>query len=505
MKIYKLSTAILILLFITACKSEKEIESFSVEKPYAIEIRKERSLYQAEKLANRLIEMGLDAYMVQHKDTIEGDGEWYYILHGNVENQDSAKTLNEVVSEKYNLQDYELEVVKYQDFENAVFKIDSLKEVQEEIIVANNPDIKEDVYNVMEKFPESNALFIDKGFVINTPNDPSDMEGFDVLRDFDLDLPRGVSRNLMLERTTAFAEVIYQDNLYGDKVTIDIGKLRKNEGVEIASIINKENKSMFEIAEEYADLVLNTGDYLTEEKEEISVSSYTELYGYKVTIEPAEDYFRTYMILVDKNEQYILFCQSTDKTDEEIINILTEVGKGEGLLNYNEFYNTFYTIPDNMVDNDIFIGFTIDKVGWSYAEVRGHAQWANEIVGHWTAVGHFFNEEKGNWVYGIFDLLTPRNQNYVYGNLYSSDVSSNMQPTEVYNTDGFVIYETEFNWDTWESYETISEINFGVDRYVCHVNNRENSWFDKEELIERAEALQFKITDTEDETDEPVL
>ena len=36
-----------------------------------------------------------------------------------------------------------------------------------------------------------------------------------------------------------------------------------------------------------------------------------------------------------------MFSQSTDKSEEDLIDILTEVGNGNGLLSYDEFYNVF--------------------------------------------------------------------------------------------------------------------------------------------------------------------
>lgn len=491
MKISKtIPVVILGLIFLFACDSGK-VEKFSKEKPYAIEIAKERSFYQAEKLKNRLTEMGVKAYMVQHADSTEDAGKWYYILSNSIAVLDTAKSVRSRLEKDLELED--LKIVSYDDFKDAVFQLDSLKQKEKKKISSNKPDVKEDIFKVINKFPESNSLLVQKTFVINTPSNPDDMKGFSTVYSFQMDLPRGISTEMMLNKTTAFSEVIYQDNLYGDRVTIDIGKLRNTKPIKNhASILNSENKKNFEIAEPYADLILETGDYLFEEKKEIEIKSYAELYGYKVTIEPKKDYFRTYYVLVDESNQYIFFIQSIDKTKEELNAIISDIGQGKGLLNYNEFYNTFYTLPDTMVSNDMFIGFTIDKLGWSYAKRRGYAEWSKEMVGYWKATGYFFNEKKGVWAYSNFDLLTPSNQNYIYGTLYSKDSGENKQKVNVYDTEGFVIYQDKFNSNTWETYKKTSEISFGIDRYVSAVNNTENSMFKKEDLIKRAESLQFE-------------
>jgi len=308
-----------------------------------------------------------------------------------------------------------------------------------------------------------------------------------------MDLPRGISKKLILKKMSAFSEVIYKDNLYGDQVTLDIGKLRNVVPVvESFSLINTANAASFEIAEEYADLILETGDYRFEEKKEITVKSFTELYGYKVTIEPKKNYFRTYLVLVDASNQYVIFSQSTDKSEEELIRILEDIGNGNGLLDYSEFYNAFYTMPDGVVGNDLFIGFAIDKLDWSYARDRNYVKWSKEMVGHWCAEGHFYNNKKGLWTYTIFDLLTSGNQDYIYGSLYSKARSANKYKLDVYGTSGFVIFDEKFNWETYQTYKKASEISFGIDRYVSAINNTENSWFTKAELLERAESLQFE-------------
>ncbi len=504
MKLLKFLTIILIVISYSCSNKDRVVEKFSEEKPYAIQIAKERSFYQAEKLTSRLLNMEIDAYMINYLDSIENDGKWYYILCDNIEILDSAKSVREQLEKQFDLKD--LKIVDFDKFKNAVFQLDSIKLKEKKKINSNRPNIKEDIYQVINKFPESNSLLVQKTFIINTPSDPKNMKGFSSVFSFQMDLPRGISKKLILKKTTAFSEVIYKDNLYDDKVTIDIGKLRNiKPPINQASIINMNNNKSFEIAEEYADLILETGDYFFEEKKEIEINSYTKLYGYKVTIEPKKNYFRTYLILVDQSNQFIIFSQSTDKSEKELTDILADIGQGNGLLNYDEFYNTFYTTPENIVDNDSFIGFTVDKLDWSYAKNRRYVKWSKEMVGHWNATGYFYNTRKGIWTYSIFDLLTKENQDYIYGGLYSNTRSKNKYEINVYGTNGFVIYKEKYNWKTYKSYKKTNEISFGINRYVSAVNNTENSWFSKDELLERAESLQFEKVSENNPNDNPVL
>ena len=83
----------LALCLFSCTEKERIIEKFSEEKPYAIQIAKERSFHQAEKLSNRLLDMDIDAYMIQYADSIENDGLWYYILANNMDVLDSCKLI----------------------------------------------------------------------------------------------------------------------------------------------------------------------------------------------------------------------------------------------------------------------------------------------------------------------------------------------------------------------------------------------------------------------------
>ena len=500
------------LLFLIACNSnkntdepvkEKIIEKFSKEKPYAIQISKERSYYQAEKLTKRLLDMGLDAYIVQNNDSVEDIGEWYYILCGNIANKDSAKIISKRIRGKIKLKSEKLKISTYSNFKNAEIDIDSLKSLETKRIGTNKPGIKKDIFQVLNKFPESNLLYVQSASVINTPKNIDNKKGFGHVYSMKMDLPRGIKKKLLLEKTTAFTEVIYKDNLYGDRVTIEIGKLRKSGPIlNKAAFLNISNNENFKIAEEYADLILETGDYLFEEKKQIEVDSYTKLYGYKVTIETKKDHFRTYLILVDASNQYIIFSQSTDKTEEDLFVILSEIGKGEGLLNYDEFYNVFYTIPEQLIENDIFVGFTINKLDFSYAKAKGNAKWAKAYVGHWAATGYFYNEKKGLWSYGLFDVLTSDKRGNI-DKLYATETET--ETIDVYGVKGHIVYRRKFNSKTWQFYKALWEINFGIGRYACMVDNSSKSWLNKAELLERAEALQFKKQITNTDENKPLL
>jgi len=482
-----------------------KVEKFSKSKPYAVKICRERSYFQADKISSRINGMGIHSYIIQFSDTIEKTGDWFQIMCGAIENQDSAAQLKTYLSQAFSIN--KAEIVSFNDYKGAEIDIDSTELDELRRINSQRPDVPEHILDLAKTFPDNNSLYVNNLSVINSPEDPNLMTGYGMIYRLKLDLPRGISRKELLEATDCFAEVVYHDNLYGDKVTVDIGILRKQETVaNKASILGlKDDNKQKEIANDYAEQILNTGEYPTEKKEYIEIKAANILKGYKVTISLWNNQQRTYLVLVDQNVKYLIFSQSTDKTEEELVKVLQGVGKGDGLLNYGEFFNTFYTLPDKMPQDERFVAFSLSRLDKNYARNKSYTRWAKEMVGHWQASGYFRNSRKGNWSYSLFDLLTEDEQNYIYKTLYWRDQSKNKLTINVLDTKGIHVTSKKFNWKKFKTIHTTLEINFGVGRYVCAIDNSEKSWLSKKDILQRAEALQLKSEALVANSKKPIL
>lgn len=66
-------------MLLVACNKVTKVEPFSEEKPLSVEITKERSYYQADRIVKRLAKMGMEAYVLE--ETTE-DGQWYRVTSG---------------------------------------------------------------------------------------------------------------------------------------------------------------------------------------------------------------------------------------------------------------------------------------------------------------------------------------------------------------------------------------------------------------------------------------
>lgn len=464
-----------------SCQERGKAEMFNAEKPYTLEIKKERSYFQAQKIATRLKEMGINAYVIEREDSVAG--KWFYVLSGALENTDSVVCYKQRVEKEFRLT--ELQVLNYNSLDsvsqNSIIHPDTLLEKQR--IIAERPQVPDEVYETIKKFPHNNSFYLNRFQVVYFPeNNPH--KGIEIARKQELDLSRGISLNQLATNAIVFSEVVFIDNLYGDRVTLEVVQLNaKKPRMVKASLAPDLHEEQFSQAEKYADMILESGQYEIEEKAPLTIHAYVELYGYRVTIKTQQGILRSYYVLVDENSEYIYFSQSTEKTEQEILKLLSEVGKGEGLLEYDEFYNSFYVIPDQSQEQEIFLGLCADKLSWQYAKAKNYAQWAQKMVGHWVSTTYFYHTQKGIWQYSIFDLLTEEKQEYIYRTLYSSRISEDNKRT-IYGTTGNAIYSG--GW--FGTY--LSEINFGRDRFICALSGTLS--FGEQDLIIRGESIQFK-------------
>ncbi len=472
------------------------------ENPLALEVTKVRSYYHAIDIQDRLKDMGLKSYLIALDDSVKG-GKWYKVLVGAKKDSVGLATLKKELETNFRLK--ELEVVNYQEAKDKLVAVARESITEHKKINTQKPDIPAAVYDVISKFPNSNMFFVDRLFVFYNPKTSAQRQFLNSVfnnQSVHTDLPRGIDLPLIWAKADAFAEAIYTDNIYGDRLTMDILKLKPSPDsarqAKQASVLPVvlSNEPSLEMVEEFADKILATGEYPTEQKEAISVPTHIGIFrGFKVTIEPKKDQLRTYLVLMDELNEYILLCQSTAKTDEELFRILKDIGRGAGMIEYREFYNCFYILPEKFPENDLFLGFFVHKLGYDYAESRDNAKWALEMVGHWTATGVFYNTETGGWICGLFDLLTPEKAEYIYKTLYASANYPNRAKLTVHGVTGFLC----------QIYGLPYEVNFSRERYACAICNNMSFTFSKKDLLERAETLQFEAEPVVAQADSTIL
>lgn len=472
---YRMVIGMTVATFLSACAKEP---AFSEKKPYALELARVRSYFQAQQLDRRLSEMDIQVYQRVLTDDASEESKWYLLLTGAAQDSTELVQLRQTLEEQYQLNN--LQLVNYRDLSDHISPVSRRQIKETERMMADNPDIPESIYAMIEKFPRNDQFNIDHVALYNFHEDAVS-PGYYQQK---LDLPRGVSRRLVAQTCDAFAEVIYKDNLYGDQFTVDILKLSKdhdllNKAVSLPENSNPAYTDHLTIAWFFARKILQTGRYLTETSEEVQVDSYTDLHGYKVVIEPRRGYVRTYMILVDLLGGYVIFSQSTDKTVDEILAYLADFGRSHGMLDYNEFYNVFFTIPYCLEkEGDVFLGYSSRVLGKDYAWSRDNANWALAMVGHTESEAQFYNTQTGDfWSSSIFDLVTEAKKDYIYEDMYAGHEVGGKERLSINGRTGF--YVPLFFY---------SEVNFaGAGRHIFALGSETMG---KSDLIQRAERFQ---------------
>jgi hypothetical protein len=464
--------------------------------PYSVQIKKLRSYYKAKDIEQRAKKKGVVAYIVSEESE---DGNWYRILSGSEQSIDKIEELKKEIQIKLSINN--LQIINYQNIKEKL-EVNISENIQEsKRINSKKPDLPNKIFSLIEKFPRDDNFIVKNFFLVNCPDSVKNIRRYKVGYSLDLDLPRGISLKKLMEKSKCIAEVIYEDNLFGDKVTIDIISLKKNHGIDLddfqkASFLSSNQKTkQLKIANYFAEKILSTDDYYFEEKVKISISSKfnslksilfddrQNFNGYKVIIKPKKnkEIFRTYFILVSDDLSTLVFSQSTDKSDEEIIEIIQQIGKSNGLNDYDEFYNSFYTLPRTI--NDEFICFATEKLTAKYAKDRNNAKWSKKMVGHWVTTAHFYAKETKNWSVSLFDLLNDEKVNYIYETLYlkTKRNKSGYKEIDIRERTGLI------DLDRYPR-----ELSFPGNRFVVSINNGKDGKLKDFNLINLSKLLQLK-------------
>lgn len=478
------------ILFCISCDSKKNVSdvpvtrgAFSSQEPYAIIIKKERSYYQAERIVNRLKDKSIESYILPKKDE---DGDWYQIVTSAL--KDSA----EVVQCAHILDSLHIKPLGAINF-NATDSLSRIPVTQNKVserkkIEANDPKLSSDLKSIISKFPANNMFYLQNMSV--TELTPKAVEKSNGQK---LDLPRGVKLNTLMKKgCTAMASVIYSDNLFGDNVTLQIVKCKPHSITAKAGFVptpTENNQEALELCSAIADLILATGKYADEKKDGFKINAYKQLVGYKISFSEKGN-TRNYYILTDTDGEMIYMTQSTKDSDVEIIELLQEIGKTDGLVSYEEFYNSFYLMSDNPVNGDIFLGYYLQRLTNQYAKERGYQKWAKRMVGHWDTEYWFYNPYKGFYTISVFDMLTGDNRRDVYNHLYmKKDNDIRKQKIKVYGAPGIAYYNIGFA-PYIGIYTQLGEISMGYGPWIIAISGSDS--YAESDLSARLEAMQME-------------
>lgn len=452
---------------------------FNETKPVAVEIARERSFYQANRIAQRLSQMDVETHIISRTGD---DGQWYSVISGSFAYSAQAEQYERQLDSRYRI--HPVAIVSYTDLEEAA-RVPAQKETvtEQQRIDANPPSVPQEIVQVAEQYPQSETLDVNEIGMLMLSD-----KGIEAAKSKNINLPHGITLEYLKDKNcTALSTVTYEDNLHGDKITLNIAKRRsakQEKKTTASSIATERNKAALTLCSKICKKILATGEYTNEQKVHFEADAYTKLKGYKVTFEDRGKTW-SYYVFTDEAGDYIYMAQATIVGDSEIISFITEIGKSGGLKEYDEFHNTFYTIADNQVDDDEFIGYYISRLTDGYARDRQYAEWAKCMVGHMYVDCFFYNRTKGQWHFQLFDLLNEQSERKIYNSLYRNNLSESSKRT-IYGDEGAAIYQHTLQTDSL----ILAEVNLGFGRYIVAVCGSPS--FTERDLILRTQSLQFQ-------------
>ena len=397
------------------------------ERPYGVHVARERSVYQAQKIQARLRAMGVAAYLVASVDSL--DRCWYNVMSGAFRDSISCAAHALLLDSTFRLP--HLRAVDVRTLADSIAVLHSGmsgwgSDCESRRIGANVPKVFSDLSDLAQKFPADNIFYLGRISIANF----AVPEGVSSASKLCMDLPRGISLGDVAEVARSMVEVQYQDNLYDDRVTLSVAKLRRAamgdgwEAFEECGVARPMRYvRSYAIALNFSRRILNAGDYANGRIEAVEYSAYRRLLGYRVGLTEGNGEERAYSIVVDSECGYLFMAQSEQKGDGAMRELFASVGRG--------------------------------GVG-----------------------GYFLSRSKGFWEVGIFDLLTPTTQGNIYDTLYAKTVSNPVSRQYVYGVQGHFVKLSG----------VMRELNFGFDRYVCAIVAEGLAL---EDYIDRAERMQF--------------
>jgi hypothetical protein len=232
-----------------------DVEKASSSKPYTVTIKKERSYYQAEKIAEHLRDLGIEAYVVESGSD---ENHWYHVASGAFTDSKQAEEYKSNLLEFKNVKaDSVFDYNNLTEEEKTALSAGKPPVEEKHFIPAEEPDVPTVVIKTVEKVPLTNAFYISKMGLINFSQGKY---GNLPVKDMGFDFPRGIGIKFLSEHGDAYTEVILKDNVFGDRVTFDILHL-------------KEDEDGSQVASDAADKILETDNYDIENKDPIIIDA----------------------------------------------------------------------------------------------------------------------------------------------------------------------------------------------------------------------------------------
>ena len=448
-----------LLLISVAC--QVKIERFSEEKPYAIIIEKYRSPEDAWESLQRARDMGIPIYMAHVNE--EETGAWYMLLTG------AFKTLEEAIAQRIGYEDdysfLYLDIVNYnQVSRHQLVYVDEYKPISLPDSIAS-PAYTEHLVNLLMHAPYNKSYRLEDVKVVQT-NDSIDVLRRTSLRTNVFDMPRGVYPPSVINEADVLTEIIYYDELIGQRYTVDVVALKPSHGFGA------------DVSEAFAEKIIGTRDYEFEEMLPREFQGKLNLKGFAVNIEPQKGRVYRYLVLHDITGKYLYLIQSTKSSQENIDSFAKSIGEANGLLSYPALFEKLSILKEapNEQGHLAYIHYRIlnEVPGKTGAFIEKHTK-TNFV---------FFSPVKGEWEFTASRYFDPTTINTIFTNVYTPYRRNKKDSIEVQQNHAWLTTLRRRHPDTRKYVDFPNEIQFANDKFIFVISNKRYALLEQDEMMD---------------------
>ncbi|HMA99993.1 MAG TPA: SPOR domain-containing protein [Spirochaetota bacterium] len=366
--------------------------------PYTVRVARYRDLAEALYSKNELNDAGYNAY-IESKFT-GTSGLWHDLQTGAFTSLEEAKNHKSVLA-KSGLDS--TVILNYNKYQNKL-DLPPKTEKEQNSPKRKTPDMSQAVVETIGYFPVDKkyrvvSLRLQEVQKLSKFKTAYKVLFANIYRSF----PSTVTLNELENISKVIAMAKYREKLYGYQLTLTICK----SDVKRLEWLKKRYRKVYEgLKSYYGDVIVEKKKYKSDMGE---ITGAFFISGKKAKKKRVE------FIGVYRDNPYLVFVKADDVPVKAAEKLIEQDADGKGLLYYPEVRNTLLSLParNNNLNEKEFLGFKLERVGYSYVREKDNAKWAKRMVGYWEAIAYMERNSK-LWSMSLFNLESKSSSKDVY-------------------------------------------------------------------------------------------
>jgi hypothetical protein len=289
-------------------------------------------------------------------------------------------------------------------------------------------------------------------------------------------MPRGVYPPDIIKEANAIAEVVYFDELIGQKYTVDVIALKPGHSFGA------------NVSETFANKIIGTREYEFEEMLPREVNVKFKLQGYAVNIEPKKGRVYRYLVLHDISGKYLYLIQSPKSSQENIDLFATTIASENGLLSYPTLYEQLAVLKEAPNDQGHLAYIHFRKLN----EVPGKT--GAFIEKHTKTNFTFFSPQKGEWEFTASRYYDQNTLNTIFNNVYTPYRRNKKDSIEVQRNHAWLTTLRRRHPETRKYVDFPNEIQFANNKFIFVISNKRYAYLEQDEMMAFLNSLNLSPT-----------